>query len=130
VRRAFQQKIAKEGRGPTMVEVAIMAVGIVRGAEALWGLVMWTVARRRKGGELPTYQDLMATALVSQPQAFRYQALLREVWGGDDGIAATADVLEAACGPAIAELVMVTEAGDRRAAMLLVGSLPAPGFAL
>jgi hypothetical protein len=139
-RRALRQKIAKERRGPTMLEVAVMAVGVVRGGEALWGLLMWTVARRKKGGERPGYQDLMATALLSRPAAFKQQALLREVWGGDDGIAAMADVLEAACGAAIGELVLVSEAGDRRkamseagdrrTAMMLVGSLPAPGFAL
>jgi hypothetical protein len=113
-----------------MIEVAVMEVGIVRGSEALFGLLMWTVARRKKGGERPSCQDLMEASLLSRPQAFRHQALLREVWGGDDGIAAMAEVLEAECGPAIGELVLMIEAGDRRAAMLLVGSLPAPGFAL
>jgi microcompartment protein CcmK/EutM len=129
-RRALRQRIAKEGRLPTMLEVAVMSVGVLRGSEALWGLLMWTVARRKKGGEAPTYQDLMATSLVSRPAAFRQQALLREVWGGDEGIALVADVLEDSCGAAIGELVTLSTGGDRATAMMLVGSLPAPGFAL
>ncbi len=129
-RRVLRQRIAKEGRPPTMLEVAVMSVGMLRGGEALWGTLMWTVARRKKGGERPTYQDLMATALVSRPAAFRQQALLREVWGGDDGIARVADVLEESCGAAIGELVTLSTGGDRATAMVLVGSLPAPGFAL
>jgi hypothetical protein len=129
-RRALRQRIAKEGRPPTMLEVAVMAVGVLRGSEALWGLLMWTVARRKKCGERPTYEDLMATSLLSRPAAFKQQALLREVWGGDQGIGAMADVLEAAAGPAINELAALGGASDRGTAMMLVGSLPAPGFAL
>jgi hypothetical protein len=54
------------------------------------------------------------------------------VWGGDDGIAANADVLEAACGAAVMdELVSVIEGGeggDRATAMVLLASVPAVGF--
>jgi hypothetical protein len=128
--RAVRLQIAKEKRPPTVLEVAVMAVGVRRGAEALWGLLMWTVAREKKGGERPTFEDLMATSLVSRPAAFRQQALLREVWCQDDGIAAMADVLVEARGEAIAELAALPGPTDRATAMVLVASLPALGFSL
>jgi hypothetical protein len=130
-RRALRHQIAKENRPPTVLEVAVIAVGLLRGSEALWGLLMWTVARRKNGGERPTYHDLMATSLVSRVAAFRQQALLREVWGGDEGLEAMADVIEAARGEAIAELAALSDGtADRATAMVLVASLPALGFSL
>ncbi len=129
-RRALRQRIAKQGRPPTLLEVAVMAVGVRRGAEVLWSLLMWTMARRKKGGERPTAEELAAMEFVSVGAGFKHQALLREVWGGDEGIAAMADVLEESCGSAIGELLAVGEGGDRATAMVLVASLPAVGFAV
>jgi len=128
--RAVRFQIAKENRPPTVLEVAVMAVGVRRGAEALWGLLMWTVAREKNAGQRPTFEDLMATSLVSRPAAFRQQALLREVWCQDDGIAAMADVLVGARGEAITELASLPRPTDRATAMVLVASLPAIGFSL
>ncbi len=129
-RRALRQRIAKQNRPPTLLEVAVMGVGVRRGGEALWSLMMWTVARRKKGGERPTAEELAATELVSAGAGYKHQALLREVFGGDEGIAAVADVLEEACGAAIGELASVGDVADRATAMVLVASLPAVGFAL
>ncbi len=128
-RRSLRARLIRQGRPPTFLEVAVMAVGVRRGAEVLWALVMWTVARRKKGGGAPVYQDFMATALLSKPAAMRQLAMLREVWGGEEGIAAMADIVEESCGAAIGELVAVSEGGkDRATAMLLAASLPAVGF--
>ncbi len=128
-RRALRQRIAKQQRPPTLLEVAVMAVGVRRGAEVLWSLLMWTVARRKKGGERPTAEELAAMEFVHVASGYKHQALLREVWGGDEGIAAMADVVEEACGAAIGELLALGEGGDRATAMVLVASLPAVGFA-
>ncbi len=128
VRRAMRQRVAKQGRPPTLVEVAVMAVGVRRGAEVLWSLLMWTVARRRKGGEWPTAEELADTEMVHMVNGYKHRTLLREVWGGDEGIAAMADVVEAACGDAIGELAAVYDGSDRATAMVLVASLPAVGF--
>jgi hypothetical protein len=129
-RRVLKHQIAKEGRPPTVLEVAVMAVGLRRGSEALWSLLMWTVARRKKGGEWPTAQELAATELVHVVNGYKHLALLREVWGGDEGIAAMADVLEAARPSAISELALLGEGTDRASAMVMVASLPALGFSL
>ncbi len=110
-----------------------MAVGVRRGAEVLWSLLMWTVARRRNGGEWPTAEELADTEMVHRQNGYKHLALLRQVWGGDEGIAAMADVVEAACGDAIGELAAayegtIYEGADRATAMVLVASLPAVGF--
>jgi hypothetical protein len=126
----LKHQVAKENRPPTVLEVAVMAVGIRRGSEALWSLLMWTVARHKKGGERPTVEELAATELVSVGAGYKHLALLREVWCEDDGIAAMADVLEAARGEAIAELAALGKGTDRATAMVMVSSLPALGFSI
>lgn len=137
-RRALRERLAKMDREPTLLEVAVATVGVRRGAEALTSLLMWTVARRVKGGEAPTVEELAHVEVVSVGAGYKHLALLREVWGGDDGIAAMADVVEKAHGKAIGEMVRfsVGDGGsrgsgrDRASALLLVASLPALGLAL
>ncbi len=128
--RVLKHQIAREKRPPTVLEVAVMTVGLRRGSEALWSLLMWTVARRKKGGDRPSAEDLAAMELVHVVNGYKHQALLREVWGGDEGIAAMADLLEEARGEAIGELAALPGPTDRSTAMVLVASLPALGFSL
>jgi len=111
------------GRGPTLLELAVLRVGVMRSGEALWNLVVWTMCRR-KFGEEPDWQQFGQIGLVSRPAAYKALALLREVFGEDVGLAA--NVLDEKCGRQLDELLAIEGGKNPTAATLVVGTLPAP----
>jgi hypothetical protein len=124
--RSLRLRLEAEERNPTLLEVAVMAVGVRRGTEALCSLEMWAVARRRNGGERPTVDQLAAAEAVSVPSAYKHQQLLREVFGDDDGIEAVANIVDAIIAGAKADLASRKEGRDLKAGLLLLGPLRVP----
>ncbi len=124
--RSLRLRLESEARGPTLLEVAVMAVGVRRGTEALCSLERWAVARRRNGGERPTVEQLAAAEGVQLAAGYKHQQLLRQVFGDDDGIEAVADVVEEAVADAIRERARRKEGRDLKAGVLLLGSLRVP----
>ncbi len=121
--RAVRARLRKLGRGPTLLELAVVKVGVVRGGEALWNLVVWTMCRR-KFGEEPGWVEFAEVGLVSRPGAYRALATLREVFGED--VAQAADVLDEKCGDQLDQLLAIEGGKNPTAATLVVGTLPAP----
>jgi hypothetical protein len=126
--RSLRVQLHKQGRGPTLLEHAVIKVGVVRGGEALWNLMMWTMARR-KNGEEPTWQQFGEVALLQRAAAYTALGLLRTVYG--DGLAEAADAVEAAAGEQIDALLAIHSGKDVRVAMGVIGPVLAPvGLAL
>ncbi len=126
--RSLRVQLQKQGRGPTLLEHAVIKVGVRQGGEALWNLMMWTMARR-KHGEEPTWQQFGEVALVQRAQSYYALGLLEKVYG--DGLAEAADAVEAASGKQIDALLAFHGGKDVVVAMGVVGPILAPvGLAL
>jgi hypothetical protein len=129
VRKAFESRMRAEGRGPTIFEHLVLVVGLVKGGNAVWELVVWTMARDA-AGQPPTWEQFRDAGVWSVPATFRAQRRLREAFGGDEGIAQVADVVMERSGKEIRSLQKWAE-GDRvpEAGMIIAGSLPMPAGA-
>jgi hypothetical protein len=126
--RSLRAQLRKQGRGPTLLEHAVIKVGVIQGGEALWNLGMWTMARRKYGQE-PTWQQFGDVALLQRAMAYRALALLETVYG--DHLAEAADAVEAASGKQLDTLLALHGGKDVRVAMGTVGPVAAPlGLAL
>ncbi len=126
--RALRAQLLKQGRGPTLMEHAVIKAGVYQGAEAMWNLAMWTMARRKYGQE-PTWEQFGDVALVKRSMAYRALGVLEKVYGQQLGEAA--DALEAACGKDLDTLLAIHGAKEVGAALGVVGPVAAPlGLAL
>jgi hypothetical protein len=123
--KALRANLKRQGRGPTLLEHAVMTVGIWQGGEVLWNLAMWTMARRKFGQE-PTWQQFGEVALVQRAMAYKALKGLSEVYG--EGLAAAADAVEAQSGKDLDRLIQLGAGRDKDtgAVVGLVGALAAP----
>ncbi len=126
--RALRAQLQKQGRGPTLMEHAVIKAGLLQGSEALWNLAMWTMARRKHGQE-PTWQQFGEVACLQRSMAYRALGVLEMVYGEHLGEAA--DALEVASGKQLDALLALQGGKDLAAAMGVVGPVVAPlGLAL
>lgn len=126
--RSLRAQLRKQGRGPTLLEHAVIKVGVIQGGEALWNLGMWTMARRKYGQE-PTWQQFGDVALLQRAMSYRALALLETVYG--EHLSEAADAVEAASGKQLDTLLALHGGKDVRVAMGTVGPVVAPlGLAL
>jgi len=118
-------RLNSEGRGPTLLEHSIIKAGIVQGPDALWNLLMWTIARR-KAGKDPTWEEFGKVAGLERSMSYRALSRLREVFGDDFG--EYADLIEEQAGTQLDAIMRRTgrEAKDPSIAVGLIGPLAAP----
>jgi hypothetical protein len=122
--KALRAQLQKQGRGPTLLEHAVIKVGVIQGGEALWNLIMWTMARRKYGAEEPTWQQFGEVAFVQRSMAYKALALLEKVYGEYLGDAA--DAVEAGCGKHLDTLLDIQSGKDVRVALAVAGPVLAP----
>jgi hypothetical protein len=122
--KMIKAKAAKEKRRMTLLEHAITEVGIIKGANALVDLLIWTVARERHGRP-PTWEELREVGAYSVPATFRAQKRLREMYGGDKGITAVADLVVDQAGEHMRTLAKESPVPDVAVAMIGGLALPA-----
>lgn len=128
VAMSMTARISKQGRPPTLLEHCMIQAGITKGPQALMTLLIWMLARRRNGGAVPTWEELQAAGAWSRPAAFKNQALLRAVFGGDDGIIAVADSVEESAAEVLEAMETLTDLEVRNPAQAvgLLGALSSP----
>jgi hypothetical protein len=126
--RSLRAQLLKQGRGPTLMEHAVIKAGLVQGAEALWNLAMWTMARRKHGRE-PNVKEFGEIACLQQSMAYRAMGQLQTVYG--DHLVEAADALEAATGKQLDALLAVQGGKDLVVLAGIAGPVVAPvGLAL
>jgi hypothetical protein len=121
--RSLRAQLRKQGRGPTLLEHAIIKVGVVQGGEALWNLVMWTLARRKNGQE-PNVRQFGEIAVLKQSMAYRALGELETIYG--EHLAEAADALESGCGKQLDALLDFQGGKDVRVAVAVAGPVVAP----
>ncbi len=121
--RSLRAQLQKQGRGPTLMEHAVIKVGVRQGGEAVWNLAMWTMARRKYGQE-PDVKQFGEIALVKQSMAYRALGQLETVYG--EHLAEAADALEAATGKQLDVLLAVHGGKDLVVLAGVAGPVLAP----
>lgn len=120
--KVMRAKLKKEGgRAPTLLEHCIMEVGMVKGGNTLFDLLMWTIAREANGGTPPTWEEFREVSQASVPAVFRSQKRLREVFRGDEGIGIAADAVMAAAGDGVRALAKAGEVTPETASLIAGG---------
>ncbi len=137
--KAVLARLAKQGRGPTLLEDAVLRAGLHRGASVLGFGVFWAIWRQLEGSELPKGErggtrDVEAFASwagCSRATAYRDLGFWRGAfgdvpgWETPDGLV---EFLEAERSRR-AELKEMAKL-SKQEATVLIGALPAPGVLL
>ena len=123
--RALRARVRAQGRGPTLLEHAIIKAGMIQGGEALWNLGMWTIARAKYGQD-PTWEQFAEVAHLTRSPAYRALKGLEDVYGDD--LTACADAIDAATAKQLQELQRTGSgrAKDTTGAAGLIGPVFAP----
>jgi hypothetical protein len=123
--RSLRANLVKQRRGPTLLEHAVIKAGIIQGPEALWNLVMWTIARRKNGHE-PSWEEFAEVACSTRAPAYKALKGLVDVYG--DQLPTFADTIEAEKAKQL-DTLLGRGAGrskDASGVAGLIGPVPAP----
>lgn len=110
----MRARLAKAGRGPTIIELLIIRAGTFKAGELLMYLHYWVKAVH-KYGEKASGDQLAEMAKVSSRAGYKYLDELRQALGDEDLAITTRYMLEVV-GPHLDKLAALDEQAARRKA--------------